>query len=329
MNKLLLITFFLILGCQKEEDILTEDITQNIRPTLPLHGFLERITQNNTSVDNVLDGTSAIKVKLPVQITLNNIALTINTANDYILVENIKNQSASDDDIVNYQFPIVVELRNYQEINISNNLQLNNVISNNRNVSELSCAAIQYPISVNLYNASNQIASNQTFNSRIQLINFLITANNDLIYQLKYPINVTNASGATQTVNNNQQLQNLIENAIVICGNNAGNFEEFVDIITNGTWVVEYLFEDSENQTTEFEGYQFTFLPNGNIVVLKNGTSYDGSWEYFEDSGNYKFKIEFDDDDFDDMEEDWIIIEFSNNKIYLKDDNHFLTFSKL
>lgn len=329
MNKLLFIAFFLLIACQKEEDILTEDITQNIRPTLPLHGFLERITQNNTSLDNILDGTSTIKIKLPVQITLNNIALTINTTNEYILVENIKNLSTSDDDIVNYQFPITVELRNYQEINISNILQLNSVINNNRNISELSCAAIQFPISINLYNSSNQIASNQTFSSRIQLINFLITANNDLIYQIKYPINMTNASGVIQTINNNQQLQNLIENAIMVCGNNAGNFEEFIDIITDGTWVVEYLFEDSENQTAEFEEYQFTFLSNGDIIVVKNGISYNGSWEYIEDNGNYKFEIEFDDDDFDDIEEDWLIFEFSNNKIYLKDGNDFLTFAKL
>lgn len=329
MKKLYILFFIFIFSCQTEENILVEDNSQNIKPSLPLHLFLERVNQNNTSVDNILDGTSAIKVKLPVQITLNNTVLIVNDSNDYILVENLKNQSASDDDIVNYQFPITIELRNYQNITVSNQSQLNNIINNNQNISEISCINIQFPISINLYNSNSQIANTIDFSNKIQLMNFLSNASNDLIYQLKYPLVFIDPNTVPQTVNSNLQTLSLIENAINICGNNAGNFDDFVTIITSGNWKIDYLFEDNENQTNDFIGYAFSFLSNGSILVQKNGVSYNGTWQYYEDSGSYKFDIEFDEDDFDDIEEDWNIIEFSNNIVYLKDGDNFLTFSKL
>lgn len=327
---LTLLGFFLLASCQEEENTIVQDNTQNLNKTSPTTKFLSRVAQNNTSVDNVVDGTSVFRVKLPVQITLNSVNLTLNTVNDYELVSDLKAASNADDDLVNYTFPITVSLRNYQEIVVNNLTQLITVISQNDDFSDISCVSIVYPVTINVYDSNNQVADILTFNSNSQLIGFLFSLQPNVFYSVNYPISIVNPNNQTVVINTNTELVSAIESAISQCGSNTGSDDEFLEVLTSGSWRVSYYFDDEE-ETDDFTGYVFAFSSNNTIQVVKNSTSYTGTWSFYEDDGVDVFDIQFDDPILNELSEDWELLEFSTTLIQLKDDGNdeYLSFSKL
>jgi hypothetical protein len=321
---------FLLISCQEEENTIVQDTTQNLNKTSPATKFLSRVAQNNTSIDNVVDGTSVFRVKLPVQITLNSVNVTLNTVADYQVVSDLKAASTSDDDVVNYAFPITVSLRNFQEVIVNNTAQLTSIISQNDDFSDISCVSIVYPITINVYDSNNQVADILTFNSNSQLIGFLFSLQPNVFYSVNYPISIVNPSNQTVVINTNAELVSAIESAISQCGSNSGSDDEFLEVLTSGSWRVSYYFDD-EDETDDFNGYVFAFSANNTIQVVKNSTSYTGTWSFYEDDGVDVFDIQFDDPILNELSDDWDLREFSSTLIQLKDDSNdeYLNFSKL
>lgn len=320
----------LLISCQVEESTIVQDQAQNLSASSPLSKAMARVTQNNTSVDNILDGTSVFVVKLPVTITLNNINLTVSSASDYATVQLIKEASNSDDDVVNYTFPIQVTLRNYQVIVVNSINQLNSIISANNDISEISCSSIQFPITINEYDSSNQIANVITFISDSQVINYLLNLSSGVFYSINYPISVLDSSNQTVVLTSNSQFIDLIEFSISQCGTNSGSTDTFISVITSGTWRVSYYFDDDDDETSDYQEYVFTFNTNNTITVVKNGITYSGTWSFYEDDGVDVFEINFTDSELSELADDWELLEFSNSLIELKDDDNdeYLTFTK-
>jgi hypothetical protein len=230
---------------------------------------------------------------------------------------------------VNYTFPIQVGLRNYQEIVINSTSQLNSVISANDDISEISCLSIQYPITINEYDSSNQIANVITFISDSQVINYLINLSSSVFYSINYPISVLDPSNQIVAVTSNSQFIDLIEFSISQCGTNSGSTDTFISVITSGTWRVTYYFDDEE-ETADYQGYVFTFNANNTITVVKNAITYTGTWSFYEDDGVAIFEINFSDSELSELADDWELLEFSNTLVELKDDGNdeYLTFTK-
>lgn len=317
------------ISCQQEEVTIVQDTTQNLTMSSPLSRSMARVTQNNTSVDNSLDGTSVFVVQLPVSITLNNVNLTVSTTADYATVQTLKEASTADDDVVNYTFPIQVSLRNYQDVVVNSISELNSIISSNQDISEVSCLSIQYPISINEYDSSNQIANVITFISDSQVINYLNNLSSTDFYSINYPIAVFDPNNQTVVVTSNSQFIDLIEFSISQCGTNSGSTDTFISVITSGNWRVTYYFDDGD-ETSDFEGYVFTFNLNNTITVVKNATTYTGTWSFYEDDGVAIFELNFSDSELSDLADDWELLEFSNTVVELKDDGNdeYLTFTK-
>ncbi|WP_026711434.1 hypothetical protein [Flavobacterium filum] len=328
---LTLFGFFLLVSCQEEENTIVQDTTQNLNTTSPTTKFLSRVAQNNTSVDNVVDGTSVFRVKLPVQITLNSVNLTLNTVADYQLVSDLKAASTSDDDVVNYTFPITVSLRNFEEITVNNLTQLNTIITQNEDLSDISCITILYPLTINEYDSENQIANVLTMNSDSQLINYLINLNISVFYSINYPISLINPSNQNVVINSNLELKDVIESAIGQCGSNSGSTDDFIDVLTSGNWRISYYHEGDDDETSTFNGFVFTFNINNTITITKDSSTYNGTWLFYEDDGLDILEIDFEDDPLDDLDDDWELFEFSSTLIQLKEegDNEYLSFTKI
>ncbi|PZO29009.1 MAG: hypothetical protein DCF13_07455 [Flavobacteriaceae bacterium] len=88
--------------------------------------------------------------------------------------------------------------------------------------------------------------------------------------------------------------------------------------MTSGTWYISYFQEDDDIETDDYAGYNFTFASNGTSIAVKNATTINGTWEQYLDSGHNKLELEFNGNVFDEIEEDWRIIEFSTTVIKLK-----------
>lgn len=317
---LLIISFGLFFSCQEEESNIVQDTTQNLYVYSPVSKLVERVSQNNTSVDNVMDGTSVFRVKLPVSITLNSVNLTISSEADYVTVKNLKEVSSSDDDIVYYNYPIVVSLRNYAETTVSSFDQLSTIITQNEDLKDISCITFQFPISINEYDTSNQIANTVTFMSNSQVINYLFNLQSTVYYSFVFPISMEDSSNQPVVLNSNAELETFIESSIDDCDDGSTTPINFNSVITTGTWYVSYFYEEGDgDETSDFAGNVFTFYSNGTTKTVKAATTINGTWVTFTDSGFNYLELVYDGSDpISEIEEDWKIIEFTETLIRLK-----------
>ena len=150
----------LFAGCQQEENSLAVS-PSGITPSSPLSSLLSRVSQNATSLDNILDQSSCFSVNLPVTVIANGQQVTISDASGYGAVADIFDQSASDVDSVTFTYPISITYQNFQQQQIGSASQLQNAISqcaNDDGLDELPCISIQYPVTINTYYTANQQA---------------------------------------------------------------------------------------------------------------------------------------------------------------------------
>jgi hypothetical protein len=119
------------------------------------------------------------------------------------------------------------------------------------------------------------------------------------------------------------------------------NPDDVINIVNNGTWRITYYYDTDHEETTNFNGYNFTFGAS-NVLTASNGTNnYTGSWSVTDSNSNddnisdLDFNIAFTAPvQFEELTDDWEIIEKSTTVIRLKDVSggnggiDYLTFTK-
>jgi len=115
-------------------------------------------------------------------------------------------------------------------------------------------------------------------------------------------------------------------------GNSSAD-EQFKQTLSQGSWTVDYYFDQKE-ETTDFAGFLFVFKPEGTVNVTRGNINAGGSWELIVENGKRNLVLNFVTNSIvQKLNDSWIIINTSANKIELKDDNpsnfHELHFSRL
>jgi hypothetical protein len=96
------------------------------------------------------------------------------------------------------------------------------------------------------------------------------------------------------------------------------------DAVTNGTWRVTHFSERSNNETSDFNGYTFTFQSNGKIIASKNGVAKEGNWSESTSSNKLIIDLGAKSDankPLGELSDDWVIVSKTDTKINLTDDN--------
>ncbi len=336
--------FFSLGSCQKEEETIIQDNTESFVIGAPIAGLLSRVSQNPTSIDNVLDNSSCFSVQLPVTVIVNDQQITVTNEADYQIVQTAIDEFSDDDDLVNFVYPITIRYQNFQTQVLQDADDLEDALENceeeeEDDFDEIDCIALVYPITINIYDSNNQLANTITITDNSSLFNFLANLGNNVYIAINYPIAAIASNGQTVVINSNSELENFIEDSIDDCDEDEDDNEgsentAFNEVLTSGTWYISYYHADDEDGTSDFNGYNFTFNSNGTSTALKNEVTINGAWSTFDDDDQNKLELDFDGDDLDEIEEDWRIIEFSNTQIRLKHgsgndgSSDYLTFTK-
>lgn len=91
---------------------------------------------------------------------------------------------------------------------------------------------------------------------------------------------------------------------------------DITNILVDGMWLVASYINDGSNDTSDYNGYQINFDPNG-TVVADNGTPINGAWEV-QNSGN-KLLLDFNSSfPFDEFNDDWDVISVTNTQVVLQ-----------
>jgi hypothetical protein len=99
---------------------------------------------------------------------------------------------------------------------------------------------------------------------------------------------------------------------------NAGS-TNITNIINKGNWRITLYNDSGTDELYHFTGYTFTFS-NGTITAVRNTTTVTGTYSTLFDDSKNKFLLNFGSTvPFDDLNDDWHIIEETSTKIRLQD----------
>ena len=329
---------FLVLftGCQTESVVELYSTRETITKTTPLTTYVERVVMQKTSQDNMIDHSNCFSVKFPYAVTVNNVQISINSSNDYQLVENNIDANSNDNDIVSIHFPITIVFNDYSEKSLANQTSLNDLTADCStdldDFGKINCINIIFPITVNIYDSNNQVANTITLTNNQSLYAFFDNLEDNEFIAISYPITITNLNGQNIIVTSNSQFEDIIKSAVDTCPENTNSTLDFIQILTSSPWKISYYFHDSE-KTSVYTGYTFIFNSNYKVIATKAGVSYNGTWSTKVDNGVREFEIKFESDFLKELDEGWKVFEFNNSQLRFRDsednnDNDYLYFEK-
>ena len=182
------------------------------------------------------------------------------------------------------------------------------------NTSSIDCIDLVYPLTFFIYNSNQQQTGTQTVGNDGELLALLLSLDPGTYIALQFPINVVLQNGTIVEVNSNAELVTLISG----CSSNGGGYpSDFETILTSGSWFVTYFFDDVD-ETSDFAGYEFTFAADNTAQSVGISNTVDGTWS-LTGSNTPDLNLFFGTNaPFDELDEDWDIIEATQDIIKLK-----------
>ena len=320
-------------GCQEEVDetilpVPAEAFTANSTQA----DFIKRTTLRDGSSDNILDSTSCVALVLPVTVIVNGESIVVTTEDDLKFVERILDEADDDDDEVNIVFPVTVVLADHTEISVGNEDDFEDLIEDcieGGDDDDIECIDFIYPVKLSIYNTNNQVSEVITLNSDSELYDFIESLDEDELVSFTFPLVMQLVDGTEITLNDNEELENAIEDSSDDCDEDDDNdFDDddiddsnLVEMLLSGNWEVDYFF-DEEDETSEFENYTFTFYADGTALASNGITEVEGTWSTYGDDGELELELYLGEEPpFDEIGENWHVIEFNVNTINLNDDS--------
>lgn len=181
---------------------------------------------------------------------------------------------------------------------------------------EIECISFNYPITLNVFDAVNQLATSVIIQNDNDLYSFLEGSEESVYIAISYPISIENSNNQNIIIHSNAQLENTIEEAIEEC--NATSNITLASVITDGTWRVSYFFKNNMEQTNDFTPYEITFYPNETMQVVGNGNTVDGIWTINASGSERKLEFELDGNSLIRLEEKWKVVEYSETLVKLR-----------
>ena len=318
---------FMLASCQEEAVEITEPNTQEtFVAESDLAMLIAQTSTNDGSSDNIIDGANGFSVNLPVTVYANGVEITVNSEADFELIEEAFDASDDDDDTLEIVFPITVTLRDYTQVVVNSQAELDDLRSHNSNEDDddIECIDFKYPITISIYNLNFQVIDVVTINSDEQLHHFIRNLEGGVLASLNFPVTMVYEDGSTIEVHNNTELENVMKEARNACDeddDNDWNDDDFTKerldhLLTSCPWIVHDIRRNDNNLTDEYREYVMVFKEDGVVKVrARNGDMLTGTWSTRITDHGAKITLEF--DTLVDFTLEWFVYEISEGKIKL------------
>ena len=294
-----------IFSCRTEEDF-TLDTSSNagLKADTDLANLMRRVVLKDGSADNIIDGASNLTVQLPITVIVNGTQIEINSVADYKAIEIIFDESDTDTDTLEINFPITVIRPDFTTTTVSSNAQLQGLAMVENTVDDdIECIDFEYPISISVFDEITEMINTITINNDKEMFGFIQNLRNYAAATINFPINVTYANGERISINNTQDLRDAIADQIDVCDEDDNN--NFNDCNVNflsasdvnrafsdcQIWTVDLLIRNRRVLFMDYVDFNFEFNGDGSITVTENGNTYAGTWQAVGPDGNVELTI--------------------------------------
>ncbi len=289
---LLITALVFITSCRTEE---TESIQAPEDEVLvansSIASLMQKTSTNDGSNDNIIDKANCFNIKLPITVMANGNSITINTEEDYKIIEYIFDDDDDDIDTLTITFPITIILRDFTNVTINNYTELSNYSSTcngeNEIDDDIECLDFNYPITASRYNTNNEVIESITITSDIQLYSFISNLRSTDFVTIKFPIDVRLYDGTQLTIINLNELKEIIETYNDNCDEdddydyndddcNECNQDQLLNILTNCSgWTIDKLERYGNDYDDYYDDYTFNFRADGTVsAYYANNTDY-------------------------------------------------------
>ena len=258
--------------------------------------LMQRTASNDGSNDNIVDKANCFDIKFPYEIRVNSQDISVNSNTDFASVECVFDQSDDDTDTLDIIFPIDIVLADFSEITINTTTEFNSYSANcnGENVADndIECLDFEYPIEASTFNSTNELLETINLENDNQLYEFIEAIDENDIITIDFPISVTLADTTEVSINNLNELQTTIENAVNTCDEdddydyNEDDCDnctkiEIENLLTScANWTVNTLRRESNtNYDDLYYNYAFNFFTDGTLSVFWNTTTVYGTWQ--------------------------------------------------
>jgi len=329
--QILALSILFLGACQEEVIVITNPENENaINTTSPLADLVQNTTMNDGSFDNIIDNSSCISIALPVTVIANGVEITVLTSDDYKLIERVFDESDTDEDELEIVFPVTVVMADFTEITAIDEEELEDLIEDcieGGDDIDIECIDFAYPITISVYDSANQVSNVITLNNDEELFKFFDSLDENELVSFDFPLTVYLSDSTQVTIENNEELEDIIEEVADGCDEDDDNDyndddvddTDLIAVLLEGEWAISYFFDEAD-ETADFQGYIFTFFEDGTAKSTIGDIIVEGTWETYGDDGSLEIELDFDSESpLDGLDDDWDIIEFENDIIKLKD----------
>ncbi len=291
-----LLALVVLNSCRTEDEELIlppEEQTLNINSNVA--DLITRTALNDGSIDNILDSANCFTVVLPVTVFVDGLEIIIDSEEDFQTIEDLFDEDDTDIDELDFQYPITIVLSDFTEVVINNDQELATYAEqcqdDNVDDDDIECIDFQYPITFSVFDQNNELIDTVTINSDVELYLFIDGLDDDDIVNLNFPITLILFDGNTITVNDLDELEDVVEEAIDACDEDDDNDyddddceECTTDLLEEALtecsyWTIDDLEINDEDLEDEFDGYHFQFLTDGTIIGETDTETFEGTWE--------------------------------------------------
>lgn len=345
----------LFAACQSDSaEIVSQGSDDTITASSQLAGLLQVTGQNDGTKDDFIDGISATSVVFPYVVETDFGAQTITSEQSLLQFKQTFQANASATASSNpprIRFPFKVRFKDHSEREIKDDDDWNEHVSKENEESEddfrnrIKCFEINYPVTLLLFNTNQEQTGSVVVNNNRELFAFFTQLPASIIVTIDYPISITFRDGVNLQINSNRELLRVL----LECRNSDDNDDDDTiddDIPSNlretafelrrtllaNDWFVTQFINQGTDRTLIFNDVKFQFFRGGAIKITKGADFAFGRWEIeLEDSNRLAIDLEFNDDNqlLENLDEDWVVREFTNTLLNLVEDDDNTTTLKL
>jgi hypothetical protein len=328
---LIIISLFLT-GCQDELNEITvgteEEETAVLTVNSPVALLMKSTVTKDGSFDNILDNASCFNIQLPVNVFVNDLEIIIDSEEDFMTIENLFDEYYNDEDYLEYVFPIVIVLADYEEVTIQNNDQLEEYIDlcENSEDDDIECLDFKYPMFYAVFNTSENKIKTVEIQSDREMYRFLKRIDTNEIVSINFPLTLIYTDGEELIVQNMDGLENALEEGSEFCDEDDDNdyneddfdLERLNKLLVKCPWIVRDLIRNKKSLTYEYAEYLIVFQ-NENIVKVrrKNGEIITGEWRTEMTDRGVVISLEFENGKLQDFTLTWKVADINHDRIKL------------